>query len=64
MMNGRDVDYLMKVDDECQYPVARCQQDLEIVIYHCTTLAAVESRNAANKEIQDRTAVDPVNAAL
>ncbi len=63
-MHTSDHTYLNKLADVSQYPAARCAMGEGIYMYHRTSSAAVESMNAANKEIRDRTAVDLVNATI
>ena len=63
-MHNSDLNYLNKLTDTSQYPAARCAMGNGIYMYHRTSSAAVESMNAANKEIQQRTAVDLVNATI
>jgi hypothetical protein len=63
-MHTSDHTYLNKLADVLQYPAARCAMGEGIYMYHRTSSAAVESKNAANKEICDRTAVDLVNATI
>ncbi len=63
-MHNSDINYLNKLTDTSQYPAARCAMGDSIYMYHQTSSAAVESMNAANKEIQQRTAVDLVNATI
>ena len=56
--------YLNSLTDPSQYPAARCSMGDNIYLYHRTSSAAVESMNAANKELRQRTAVDLVNATI
>ena len=63
-MHNSDLYYLNSLTDPSQYPAARCSMGDNIYLYHRTSSAAVESMNAANKEIRQRTAVDLVNATI
>jgi hypothetical protein len=64
MMHAKDIQYLNNLEDPEQYPASRCAQGPGIYMYHRSTSAAVESMNAANKEMRAKTAVDPLNACL
>ncbi len=59
-MHNTDINYLNKFPDTSQYPVLWAKA----YMYHRTSLAAVESMNAANKEIRQRMVVDLVNASI
>ena len=51
-MHNSDLNYLNRLTaDTSQYPAARCAMGDGIYMYHRTSSAAVESMNAANKEI-------------
>ena len=50
-MHNSDLNYLNRLTDTSQYPAARCAMGNGIYMYHRTSSAAVESMNAANKEI-------------
>ena len=63
-MHNSDINYLNKLTDTSQYPASRCAMGEGIYMYHRTSSAAVESMNAANKEIHQRTAVDLLNASI
>jgi hypothetical protein len=54
-MHNSDLYYLNSLTDTSQYPAARCAMGENIYMYHRTSSAAVESINAANKEICQRT---------
>ncbi len=52
MMHKTDMQYLNPLSDESQYPAARCAKAPGgIYMYHRTLSAAVESMNAANREM-------------
>jgi hypothetical protein len=62
---AKDLRYLNSINDEEQYPGARCAMaDKGIYMYQRPASSAVELMNAANKEMQARTAVDALNATL
>ncbi len=63
-MSAKDLGYLNTIDDEAQYPWARCAMDEGIYMYQKSASSAVESMNAANKEMCARTALDALNATL
>jgi hypothetical protein len=63
-MSVKDLQYLNTIDDEAQYPGARCAMDEGIYMYQQSASSTVESMNAANKEMRTRTAVDALNATL
>ncbi len=64
-MSAKDLRYLNSIENEKQYPGARCAMgDKGIHMYQQSTSSAVESKNAANKEMWARTAVDTLNATL
>ncbi len=49
-MSAKDLQYLNSIDDEKQYPKARCAMgDEGIYMYQQSASSAVESMNAANK---------------
>jgi hypothetical protein len=63
-MSAKDLQYLNTIDDEAQYPRARCTMDKGIYMYQRSASSAVELMNAANKEMRARMAVDALNATL
>lgn len=63
-MDPDDKVYLMKVADDMQYPAPRCATDCGVYMLGRTSSASVESMNAANKSVRDRTGVDLVNATI
>jgi hypothetical protein len=63
-MHNSDINYLNKFPDISQNPASRCTLGEGIYMYHQTSSDAVESMNAANKEIHQRTAVDLLNASI
>jgi hypothetical protein len=63
-MTDKDINYLNSLDDESQYPVARCAMDLYVYLYFRSSSGTAESMNKANKEMRARTAVDLLNACI
>jgi hypothetical protein len=64
-ISAKDLQYLNSIEDEAQYPGARCAtEDEGIYMYRQSASSAVESMNAANKEMRARTAVDALNDTL
>ena len=63
-MHKSDLDFLNTLNDHAQYPAARCARTPGSYMYHRTSSAAVESMNAANREMRAKTAVDPLNACI
>ena len=58
-MSDKTLKYINSLQDEEQFPGARCSQDLEnIFMYERSASSSVESMNQANKPARDRTAVD------
>lgn len=64
LMHQTDLQYLNTISDLSQYPAARCNVAPGVYMYHRTSSAAVESMNAANREMHAKSAVDPVNACI
>ena len=64
MMHTKDLQYLNTIPDQNQYSAARCAMMPGIYMYHCTSSAAIQSMNAANREMRAKTAVDPMNACI
>ena len=64
MMHPNDARYLNNLNDDEQYPAARCNKCPGIYMYHRSTSAGVESMNGANVEMRARAAVDPLNALI
>jgi len=64
LMHSKDLQYLTNIADHSQYPAARCALTPGTYMYHRTSSAAVESMNAANREMRAKTAVDPLNACI
>ena len=64
LMHQKDLQYLNTLPDHSQYPAARCALTPGVYMYHRTSSAAVESMNAANREMRAKTAVDPLNACI
>jgi hypothetical protein len=64
LMHKTDLQYLNTLSDHSQYPAARCNMTPGVYMYHRTSSAAVESMNAANREMRAKTAVDPLNACI
>ena len=63
-MSNKDINYLNSLDDESQYPAARCAMGLCVYLYFRSSSGVAESMNNANKEIRARTAVDLLNACI
>ena len=63
-MSNKDLCYLSSLTDEEQYPGARCGMGEGIYMNQRSATSSVESMNAANREVRERTAVDPLNATL
>lgn len=63
-LTARQWKYLNDVDDEAQYPAARCAMGNNIFLYDHEASSGVESMNRANKAARERTAVDMVNAVM
>ncbi len=63
-MSNKDINYLNSLDDESQYPVARCAMGLHVYMYFRSSSGTAESMNKANKEMRARTAVDLLNACI
>ena len=58
-MSDKTLKYVNSLQDEEQFPGARCSQDPEnVFMYGRTASSSVESMNQANKPARDRTAVD------
>jgi hypothetical protein len=63
-MSAKDLQYLNTIEDKAQYPGARCAMEEGIYMYQQSALSAVESMNAANKEMRVCTTVVVLNATL
>jgi hypothetical protein len=63
-MSNKDINYLNSLDDESQYPAARCAMGLLVYMYFRSSSGVAESMNKANKEMRARTAVDLLNACI
>ena len=63
-MNTKDIQYLNSLDDESQYPAARCAMGPHVYLYFRSSSGTAESMNKANKEMRARTAVDLLNACM
>ena len=63
-MSNKDLYYLNSLEDESQYPAARCAMDPSIFMYSRSSSGTAESMNRANKEMRSRTAVDLLNACM
>ncbi len=64
-MSTKDLLYLNSIDNEEQYPGARCAMgDEGIYMYQQSASSAGELMNAANKEMRACTAVDALNTTL
>ncbi len=60
--------YLNSLEDDQQYPAARCDKAHDVLHDICmhgkTASSGVKSMNRANNNVRGRTAVDVLNAAL
>ncbi len=56
--------YLDRIPDNQQYPVARCAMVETVVMYGRSSSQCVESMNAANRAIRERTIVCVTNAVM
>ena len=63
-MSTNVLNYLNKLEDSAQYPVARCDQGDDIYMNDRKTSSSGEAMNKANANMRARTAVDPVNSVL
>ena len=63
-MSTNVLNYLNKVEDSEQYPVARCDQGDDIYMNDRKASSSGEAMNKANANMRARTAVDPVNSVL
>jgi hypothetical protein len=63
-MSNKDINYLNSLDDESQYPAARCAMGLYVYMYFRSSSGTAESMNKANKEMRAQTAVDLLNACI
>jgi hypothetical protein len=63
-MSAKDLQYLNTIEGKAQYPGARRAMEEGIYMYQQSVSRAVESMNAANKEMRACTAVDALNATL
>ncbi len=60
-MDEKATKYLAALNDDQQYPGARCDTSRRnVFMYQCSASSAVESMNRANQSARARTAVDPV----
>ena len=63
-MHPTSLKYLTKLDDNKQYPAARCAMGDNVCMYSKSASSGVESMNRANSVAKDRTAVDVLNAMI
>jgi hypothetical protein len=63
-MTKKDINYLNSLNDESQYPAARCAMDPYVYLYFCSSSGTAESMNKANKKMRAQTAVDLLNAGI
>ena len=63
-MTNKDINYLNSLDDESQYPAARCAMRNDVYMYNRSASGVVESMNGANQDMRARMAVDLLNAAI
>ena len=68
-MDDKALGYVSQVNDHQQFPAARVAHGARvkgetIYMYQHSSSSTVESMNAANKLVRDRTTVDPINAMI
>ncbi len=63
-VSDKALHYLNVVNDDEQYPTARCAISKCVYMYQRSSSSAVESMNRANMAVQERTAVDVVNSTI
>ncbi len=59
-----DCHYLIKMANNKQYAAARCAMAQDVRMYGKSASWGVEAMNHANKLVREKTAVDPLNAAI
>ena len=70
LMKPAHVAYLQSLQDDQQFPAARCnvspshENMPDVYMYGLTSSSGVESMNRANDDARGKNAVDPLNAAL
>ncbi len=52
------------VNDDKQYPAARCVLSKNVFMYQLSSSSAVESMNRANMAVQEQTDVDVINSTI
>ena len=57
-MSNKDLNYLNSLDDESQYPAARCAMGHLVYLYFRSSSGVAESMNNANKEMSQ---ISPMN---
>jgi hypothetical protein len=63
-LTDKALHYLNVVNDDKQYPTARCAVSKGVYMYQCLSSSAVESMNRANITVREQTAVDVVNSTI
>ena len=61
-MAGKELGYLYLVNDNQQYPAARCAMGDNVVMYQRSASSVTESMNRMNMAAREKMAVDPINA--
>ncbi len=61
-MAGKELRYLYLVNDNQQYPAARCAMGDNVVMYQRSASSVTESMNRMNMAAREKMAVDPINA--
>ncbi len=56
--------YLFNINEEIQFPAARCAQGNLVSMYGKSVSSGVEAMNRANEDIHQKTAVDILNVSL
>jgi hypothetical protein len=63
-LTDKALHYLNAVNDDEQYPAARCAVSKGVYMYQRLSSSAIESMNRANMAVQEQTAVDVVNSTI
>jgi hypothetical protein len=63
-MSGKALHYLNAVNDDEQYPAARCAISKDMYMYQQSYSPAVESMSRANMAVQEQTAADVIIATI
>jgi hypothetical protein len=63
-LTDKALQYLNAVNDDEQYPAARCAVNKGVYMYQLLSSSAVESMNRADMAVQEQTAVDVINSTI